>query len=409
MTNLEQRLRDAGILVDDIETQIQSADTALVLTGRELILLEDHRVQRARLRDITGVKIVKTGELSVRSASEAMIEGNVLGFEKTERKLFFDAVKEATARAKASVTNASLPGLTPPSLAPVSSQSPAVADTEPPPPARDPLKDTSDDWRALLSAPASDSPPVFSDPPVHNDAFAARAQVDPSLDGHAPNPLASVAVEDWAKSSAVNEPDPWTANKQTFEVEPEKPAPPPSNDPWVPATASETTSTASPVAASAPSSWEDPFDPPTTKPSEAHVTSVQVSNDWGGETLNASTALGATGAAAAGMVAGAAGAGVVEQAERKVTVLGADNVGTLLSVSRWLKILGVVFGLSSTAFVATLAPSDSANVLGYLILIPIMLGSILLALMAWGLGELMHAYASSSQDLRTIRRATLGH
>ena len=109
MTNFDQRLRDAGISSDDVETQIQSTETALLLTAREIVLLEPYRIQRGRLRDITGVKIVKTGELSVRSAAESMIEGNVLGFEKTERKLFFDAVKDATARAKASVTSATLP------------------------------------------------------------------------------------------------------------------------------------------------------------------------------------------------------------------------------------------------------------------------------------------------------------
>jgi len=139
MTNFDQRLRDAGISTDDVETQIQSADTALLLTAREIVLLEPQRVQRGRLRDITGVKIVKTGELSVRSAAESMIEGNVLGFEKTERKLFFDAVKDATARAKAGVTNATLP----PTLPSPESLDVTASHT------------SADDWRALTSAPPS--------------------------------------------------------------------------------------------------------------------------------------------------------------------------------------------------------------------------------------------------------------
>jgi hypothetical protein len=403
MTNFDQRLREAGIAGEDIETQIQSADTALVLTARELILLEEQRVQRARLRDITAVKIVKTGELSVRSASESLIEGQVLGFEKTERKLFFDAVKEATARAKASVTNASLPGLTP--VAPIISA---------PPPVNDRVTDTSDDLRALLTAPTDDSPPIFNDPlPSGFDTSRSSpaAEAEPSrvetLPSSEPQTITVRADPPDSTADAPREEDPWTANKQTFEVEPEKPASAHSNDPWVSATADPipAATAAATSTPSAASGWDNPFEPSSNSNAAPAITSVQVSNDWSGDALNASTALGA--GAAAGMVAGSA----VEKSdlERKVTVMGADNTGTLLSVSRWLKILAVLFGLSSAAFVVTLAPADQGNVLGYLILIPIMFGSFLLALMAWGLGELLSAYAASNQDLRTIRRATLGH
>jgi hypothetical protein len=298
MTNFDQRLRDAGISSDDVETQIQSADTALLLTAREIVLLEPQRIQRGRLRDITGVKIVKTGELSVRSAVESMIEGNVLGFEKTERKLFFDAVKDATAKAKASVTNSTLPPM------PVSSERFDALPTD----------SGGDDWQALISAPTAPAAPrsdaqdievsssasgvssAIADfevvsPPAHSvvpDPFdvqqtSAQLQTLPETD-FAPN----ISAWDQMPAPAVDD-DPWKSSKQTFEIEPEKLSSP--ADPWLVASGESTSSASAP--ASSASNWSDPFaaNGAVAAPLAA-VTAVQSSNDWGGDLLNASKALG---------------------------------------------------------------------------------------------------------------------
>ena len=386
MTNFDQRLRDAGISTEDVETQIQSAETALLLTSREIVLLEPHRVQRGRLRDITGVKIIKTGELSVRSAVESMIEGNVLGFEKTERKLFFDAVKDATARAKASVTNATLPPL----ISPDSLDAPTA-------------KSSADDWQALVSAPAT--------PHIEVSATADFAQVAQPSHSVAPDPfdVQQIAAADprsepdfapnssaWNQTLGESAPDasddPWKASKQTFEIEPEKPVSP--ADPWLVASADPPGN----VPLSNASGWSDPFaaNPAVAAAPLAAVTAVQTSNDdWGGDLLEASKALN----------------GPIEKSdlERKVSALSGDNTSTLQAFSRWLKIMAVLFFLSGAAFTATLFPADTSNILGYFVLLSALFGSMLFSLIAWGLGELLNAYAISMQDLKAIRRAILGH
>ncbi len=401
MTNFDQRLRDAGISTEDVETQIQSADTALLLTAREIVLLEPQRVQRGRLRDITGVKIVKTGELSVRSAAESMIEGNVLGFEKTERKLFFDAVKDATARAKASVTNATL------LPTPASPESLGVAAS----------RTSADDWRAMTSAQESPQADFsssaasdiadFEARPAHSaepDPFTAPFTVRPITAAHLEPrseadfaPITSPwgqALESDAPSAAVSAAggDPWKASKQTFEVEPEKPISP--ADPWL-ATSAEASNDGPPAGHA--ESWHDPFAPSSAVGIAplANVTSVQTSNDdWGGDTLEPSKALSGP---------------VQSDLERKVSVANGDNTSTLQALSRWLKIFAVVFFLSGAAFTATLLPADASNILGYMVLLSAFFGSVLFSLIAWGLGELLSAYAVSMQDLKAIRRATLGH
>lgn len=392
MTNFDQRLRDAGINSDDVETQIQSADTALLLTSREIVLLEPHRVQRGRLRDITGVKIVKTGELSVRSAVESMIEGNVLGFEKTERKLFFDAVKDSTARAKAGVTNATLP---PVALSAESLDARAV-------------HSSADDWPSLMTAPDPQDIQISStaaaaladfearDRPSHGatpDPFAVQPITAAGFESPEPDVAPNIGQWDRAPGSDAAEPavddDPWKASKQTFEVEPEKPVSP--ADPWVADNGDSSSS--------APAqSWNDPFAANSAVGAAplAAVTAVQTSNDdWGGDLLEAKKSLG----------------GPLEKSdlERKVSVLGGDNSSTLQAISRWLKIWAVLFFLSGAAFTATLFPADIGNILGYFVLLSALFGSILFSLIAWGLGELLSAYAISVQDLKAIRRATLGH
>ena len=386
MTNFDQRLRDAGISSDDVETQIQSTETALLLTAREIVLLEPYRIQRGRLRDITGVKIVKTGELSVRSAAESMIEGNVLGFEKTERKLFFDAVKDATARAKASVTSATLP---------VSAE--ALY-----PPA---LRSSADDWQSLVSASDAQNTQVSS---TASSAIADFEALTQSSHGAAPDPLGlqSIAgspsepdfapnISPWvqAPGSDASEPgasdDPWKSSKQTFEVEPEKLVSP--ADPWLAASAE-------PASSVPTQSWNDPFSAKSAASAAplAAVTAVQTSSDgWGGDLLEANKSL----------------SGPFENSdlERKVSALNGDHTSTLTALSRWLKIMAVVFFLSGAAFTATLLPADSSNVLEYFVLLSALFGSVLFSLIAWGLGELLSAYAISMQDLKAIRRATLGH
>jgi hypothetical protein len=416
MTNTEQRLRDAGISPEDVETQIHGQDKALVITARELVFLNGDDVQRGRLRDITNVKTAKTGELSVRSASESLLDGNILGFDRTELKFFFEGVKNAIARAKASVTSGSLPST--PAFAPDSNASNSLASSQSAFGSRS-VTTTADDWRALttpsadtpmsgvvlgldtpdspLVAPASDAhqaemaADTRSPAPAHLSDWDEPTKTDHSAPDHS-MPAHSMPVPSEATSP---EEDPWISTKQTFEVEPEH-----SDAQTAPAHLQNQNENL-PEQALADSSWNDPFD---HKPviNEAVGTQDEAalggvastpSSQWGGDTLEASKALSME----------------RPDMERKVSVIGTDNLAALQGVSRWLKIMAALFFLSGAAFTVTLLPKDSSNLLGYFVLLAALFGSILFSLIAWGVSELLSAYAVSLQDLRSIRRATLGH
>jgi hypothetical protein len=396
MTNFDQRLRDAGISPEDVETQIQSPDTALLLTSRELILVDGERLQRGRLRDITGVKIVKTGELNVRSAAETLIEGNVLGFERTERKMFFDAVKDATARAKASVTGAAMPA-------------PSLLDNMPPPPSYSnapAVTSTADDWRALTAAAAANN---AADTPMKSAAAEEFPVPFPDAEQKAfsewDDPVEAV-VPQASQAQSLGDADPWASAKQTFEVEPEKSSGQADGAHFTPSSSGDLQSASShnmsseSSSAAADSGWNDPFE---HAPSDANAlnlaadnrampAAVSTNNDWGGDTLNASSALGME----------------KSDMERKVSIITNDNTPTLLAVSRWLKIMAALFFLSGAAFTATLFPQGNSSPLGYFVLLAALFASILFSLMAWGLSELLSAFAANAQDMRAIRRATLG-
>jgi hypothetical protein len=392
MTNFEHRLRDAGLSSDDVTHHIQSPDTALLLTARELVLLEPERIQRARLRDITGVKIVKTGELNVRSASEMLIEGNVLAFERTERKLFFDAVKEATAVAKASVTG----GLLPPT--PILEPAPStLVSPEPSPASSDPLPaltSSAEDWRALTSTPPESPVPIFDTPTLETHPTSSEPVDVPSANlSDWDNPLTSEST--LAVPPREDDPeDPWATTKQTFEVEPEKPA---QVDPWISAPVTDPDA-----------GWNDTFDRrqpedssfPSIAPTNASsgssslgVAASSANSDWSGDTLDAQKALGME----------------KSDMERSVSVTSNEPSSTLPALARWLKIMAVLFFLSGAAFTVSVVPQDAGNLLGYFVVLATFFGSVLVSLIAWSVSELILAYASSVQDLRAIRRATLGH
>jgi hypothetical protein len=395
MTNFDQRLRDAGINPEDVTTRMQSADSALLLTPRELVLLEADRIQRARLREITGVKIIKTGELNVRSASEMLIEGNVLAFEKTERKMFFDAVKDATAIAKASVTGGMLP-------APVLLEPPLPEPSHLNPPVSPALLTSSaEDWRALTSTPPETAVPIFDPVPFEPSTLpSSQPEVAPFTSSLLESGSSHSGTSDWddpltsaqtlAPEVRADDPDdPWATTKQTFEVEPEKPVESVAQNPW-------TAPVTDPDAG-----WNDVFDNKSDSSSgQTGATGAALgmvassgNSDWGGDTLDAAKALSPEKSAM----------------ERPVVNAGSDNTATMLAVSRWLKIMAVLFFLSGAAFTATLFPQDTSNLLGYFVLLAALFGSILFSLIAWGVGELLNAYATNAQDLRAIRRATLGH
>jgi hypothetical protein len=106
MEAIETRLREVGVLDHDIRTRLNGPDKALVVTQRELVYADQTGVQRTDLRDITKVATTSSGALSVRSSQGSSIEGSIRGFDVTELKFFFESVKTSVAQAKATLTSA---------------------------------------------------------------------------------------------------------------------------------------------------------------------------------------------------------------------------------------------------------------------------------------------------------------
>ena len=106
MEAIETRLREVGVLDHDIRTRLNGPDKALVVTQRELVYADETGVQRTDLRDITKVATTSSGALSVRSSQGSSIEGSIRGFDVTELKFFFESVKTSVAQAKATLTSA---------------------------------------------------------------------------------------------------------------------------------------------------------------------------------------------------------------------------------------------------------------------------------------------------------------
>lgn len=398
---IDQVLQEAGILLEDIETRLEGQNgKSLIISKRDLLYYDNQRLQRARLREIVNVKTAKTGELSVKSPHESLIEGSIKGFDLAELKFFFEAVKNAIARAKSSATGADMPAPRGLGSLPVAPVAVSVPEPAPAPIAWDssPSEPTSWDTAAAKST-AWDIPP-----PPANNAWNAEAP----------------------KAWDAAPPKAWMPEKQTFEVGPEAVIAKPSKDSWADLDAelnpAKSGSMPPLLNASAmipaPRPAKAPIDPfadlarsnpsrsssaddwgSSSSPKPDNPTGVMVapsaSGEWGGEIMDASTALD-----------GKAKSGKGTPAMR----LG-DNTAGIEGIARWLRILSIIFLLVGALLPASLLlESNFAPDFTHLALIVVsFFGGLLLPLIGWGVSELLTSWAKASLDLRSIRKATLGH
>lgn len=148
---IDARLLDAGIAPQDVQTRLDGRDKVFVITARELAYADAEGVKRASLREVSKVASGKTGALSVTSPSGTLIEASVRGFDVTDLKVFFDAVKIAIARAKgapadserSAATTAVMPGVGPLDAASAAPSHAAASEPrdESPVPANDPREE----------------------------------------------------------------------------------------------------------------------------------------------------------------------------------------------------------------------------------------------------------------------------
>jgi hypothetical protein len=379
---IDQALLDAGIQAGDIETRLEGqGGKTLLITKRELLYFENGQLQRGRLREIVNVKTAKSGELTVKSPSESLIEGSIKGFDLAELKFFFEGVKNAIARAKASATGSDLPA--PKTPAPVAPPAPiSVA-----PPVPEPIAPPSPASSWDNPAPASNgwnTPPSSSAWMPEKQTFeVAPDVVQPNKDSWADleadlNPAKSGSVPPLLNASAM--------------IPPPSPSLPakPAVDPFA-----DLAKNASGQASS--DDWDNPSATINLKP-DTGATAIMVpssgTGEWGGEVMDATKALDSK-----------------TPQKGKANVRIGDNSASLEGIARWLRILSLTFFVSSAAVPAVLFLESGSNlaILTLVLMAVAMLGSLLLALMAWGLSELLMTWAKASNDLRSIRKATLGH
>jgi hypothetical protein len=358
----DQALLDAGIQAGDVETRLEGqGGKTLLISKRELLYFENGQLQRARLREIVNVKTAKSGELTVKSPTESLIEGSIKGFDLAELKFFFEGVKNAIARAKASATGSDLPApKAPEPIAP-----PTPEPIAPPPSA-------ASSWDTPAPPSAWNTPPSSSAWMPEKQTFEVAPDVIPQQ----LNPTKSGSVPPLLNASAMIPPPSPSL--------PSKPAVDPFAD----------------LAKNAPSSsddWDSPNATINLKP-DTGATAIMVpssgTGEWGGEVMDATKALDSK-----------------TPQKGKTNVRIGDNSAALEGIARWLRILSLTFFVTSAAVPAVLflESGSSLAILTLVLMAVAMLGSLLLALMAWGLSELLMAWAKASSDLRSIRKATLGH
>ncbi len=417
---IDQVLEDAGVLLEDIETKLEGQNgKTLLITKRELLYIENSRVQRGRLREIINVKTAKTGELNVKSPTDNLIEGNIKGFDLSELKFFFESVKGAIARAKASVTGTDIP--VPKAVVPATA--PAIVPT---PVAVNATANPSASWDDKPASAWDDKPAsAWDDKP--STVWDAPTAPPVSTWDDKPTPVSS-----WDTAPASST---WMPEKETQEVQPDMPAHDPQKDSWadmdsqlnpahsgsvpgllnasamIPAPGPSFPKPAKPaidpfadLAKNAQGrvsgdDWGSSNAPINLKPDpDISGTAVMVpssaSGEWGGEIMDASTALNAK-----------------KNSKNTPRMQLGDGTSSMEGIARWLRILSIVFLFVGSSLPASILLDSefSPNLSQLALIIVSFLGGLLIPLTGWGVAELLTSWAKASVDLRSIRKATLGH
>ncbi len=374
MESIDQRLSDVGIQALDVEMRLDSPEKALVLTERELLYIDQERVQRVRLRDITKVQTTKTAELNIRVGEENAIEGSIRGFDVTELKLFFDAVKSSIAKAKATATGTNLPSLS------------AISTGE------------------FASTAAVETPAKSStwDSPINNFPNLAAETRPTAVSSSSATPSASddwgfdkTNKDSWADLDAALRPATSGGLPPIMEAMTPPPADSPmpvvqSVDPFADLVKSSTPSK--------PDSFNDAFAPTVpSAPSPAVTTGVMVSSsptsDWSGDTLDAKNALNSK---------------AVKDGADPVST-NSSQIATMRTLSKALYWLSIIFMFASLSVPAVLLQNTNRSLLDNAVIFAAFVGGLLITAIGLGVSELLAAWAKAAGDLRSIRKATLGH
>jgi hypothetical protein len=409
---MDTKLQEAGIQLGEIESRLDGQGKVLIITPTELAFADENGVQHAPLRQVTKVAIDKTGSLSVRSATGDLIAGNIRGFDLTALKFFLEGAKSSIARAK------------------TSARTPTV--TEPAP-----------------FVPTPIASPAPAPEPVHT---RASDLIEPPVQTHA----AQLADDDWGSDPAHRQPtfDTWSTVRdsdmntksssdmhKSFEIAPDDDAPrhdqtdkaglqwgedaiPTHDDQAQVATTQIHVPSDSQLGATDVQSevheWNQNFNLVGANPSKPEIAAqaapvLEGASDWSGEILEASSSL-STNVPAQVQPMTSPGNAISPSKDPTPTIdrpMSIANIPNLAPIARWLRILSPLMILLGVACAALQFPAnfetDSSHLLQLVIAISSFFVGLVLALIAYGLAELLSAWGSLAADVRSLKRNSMGH
>jgi hypothetical protein len=392
--SIDARLREIGILDQDVQTRLDGKEKALVITHQDLMYVDAAGVQRTPLRFVTKVVTDKAGSLTVRSSNGPNIEGNIRGFDVTELKVFFEGIKGAIARAKtehpSSDAPAGLAAASPlePARAEKNSSKPALASTN------TPFSGVPDFGRP--SAPIEPSIPALTEP-------TPQASADPWDNFSTPRPTLEIPpsarlADDFDDFRLAPPSEAGVSSKDTEAFDWDDPEP----------------TQQSPRSVVPSLSAQDMDDEPMLEADDVDQPSFTPS-------LISTSTPGA--AVTAGLVDAAP---VVSKEVRPANatavprVLGvasnaASTVPTLSEsyaispISRWLKFMAIPLGLIGIAAGGLSVPAtDNVQIMQWVQVAAFVVGGIAAALISYGIGDLLSIWGALAADIRAMRRNQLG-
>jgi hypothetical protein len=395
--SIDARLREIGILDQDVQTRLDGKEKALVITHQDLMYVDSAGVQRTPLRFVTKVVTDKVGSLTVRSSNGPNIEGNIRGFDVTELKVFFEGIKGAIARAKAehpsSDAPAGLAAASPlePARAEMSSSEPALGATGAPFSGEPDFGGPSTSIEPTIPALTEPMPQVPADPWDNFSTPRPTLEIPPSarladdFDDFrlAPPSEAGVASKD---TEAFDWDDPVPTQESPRPVVPSLSAQAMDDEPMLEA---------------------DDVDQPSFTPSPASTSTPGVA-----------------------VTAGLAGAGAASAVPKEVQPASAAEVSRVLEtvsnaasrvptlaesyaispISRWLKFMAIPLGLIGIAAGGLSVPAtDNVQIMQWVQVVAFIVGGLAAALISYGIGDLLSIWGALAADIRAMRRNQLGH
>jgi uncharacterized protein YjbI with pentapeptide repeats len=404
MEAIETRLREVGVLDHDIRTRLNGPDKALVVTQRELVYADETGVQRTDLRDITKVATTSSGALSVRSSQGSSIEGSIRGFDVTELKFFFESVKTSVAQAKATLTSPPKPveGSVPVDPWDELPNSRFSSGSVPNVPPATRLNGASLTGASLNGAHLNGASKLNGASELNQERQTLELPpLDPAVLSRMTDPGLSAPRAD-ANQPKVTDSGVFSA-KATSEIPPSVPnlgvpnlgvpnlnprssQEIPANRPRMDVRYGDQNGKADALGYALP---DNQFETGSLGALKAPSV-VPSSNDWSGEAFDPKVSLETR-----------------HPSSVNISPTLVESAASLKPLARWLRLLAGIFILAGIGMAAATLPVEKAAPLMWAYPVFYLLGSFLLAILAFGVAELLSVVSDMASDVRTTLRVSL--